>query len=246
MVPAMADGRIIAPEGTDKKRRGDVVYGELVARIVAGDYADGERLPTEHALAREFSVSRPVVREALMRLRADGIVAARQGSGTFVQRRPPERLIIYSRPEDVSGLLRAFEMRLAFEGAMARLAAERRRDASLAAIGRIQQRFGDELAAGHGLRAETDLAFHRAIAAATENEYFLTMMDAVAPAVLGQMDVALNITRTSGVERARVVFGEHQHILDAIAAGDGEGAEIAMRSHIAAARRRLTDRSRPV
>jgi DNA-binding FadR family transcriptional regulator len=58
------------------------------------------------------------------------------------------------------------------------------------------------------------------------------------------MDVALSLTRTRGPERAAAVFAEHARILDAIGAGDGEGAEIAMRYHIDQARKRLTDRKR--
>jgi GntR family transcriptional repressor for pyruvate dehydrogenase complex len=228
----------------EKQRRSDVVYGELVSRIVAGEYPAGERLPTEHELARGFAVSRPVIREALMRLRADGIVAARQGSGTFVQRRPPDRIIAFAKPQDLSAMLRAFEMRLAFEGAMARLAAERREASDIAALAEHQETLRREMEAGAGMSPATDLAFHRAIAAATRNEYFLIVIDAIGGAVLGQMGLALSITREKGLERARVVFGEHERIREAIRDGDGEGAEIAMRAHIDQAKRRLTDRTR--
>ncbi|MFP3271168.1 MAG: GntR family transcriptional regulator, partial [Paraburkholderia sp.] len=66
----------------------DKIYGDILNQILEGEYKEGERLPTEHALAERFETSRPTVREALARLRADGIIVTRHGSGTTVARRP--------------------------------------------------------------------------------------------------------------------------------------------------------------
>jgi len=66
----------------------DKIYSDILNRILEGEYKEGERLPTEHALAERFETSRPTVREALARLRADGIIVTRHGSGTTVARRP--------------------------------------------------------------------------------------------------------------------------------------------------------------
>jgi GntR family transcriptional regulator len=56
----------------------------LKAEIVAGAYPVGSRLPTEDQLCGRFAVSRYTVREALRRLRDDGLVSSRQGAGTMV------------------------------------------------------------------------------------------------------------------------------------------------------------------
>jgi DNA-binding FadR family transcriptional regulator len=61
------------------QRLGDQLYERILHRIVAGELAEGERLPSEARLCEEFGVSRPVVREALSRLQADGMVVSRQG-----------------------------------------------------------------------------------------------------------------------------------------------------------------------
>ncbi|MGF6917132.1 DNA-binding transcriptional MocR family regulator [Paraburkholderia sp. 40] len=55
----------------DRKTKGlpDQIYGDILNRILEGEYKEGERLPTEHALAERFATSRPTVREALARLR---------------------------------------------------------------------------------------------------------------------------------------------------------------------------------
>lgn len=58
----------------------------LTRRIIAGDYPVGSKLPTERALAEEFDVARHVIREALKRIEAVGLVTIRQGSGIYVQR----------------------------------------------------------------------------------------------------------------------------------------------------------------
>ena len=62
----------------------DVVYDSIRRAIANGDYAEDERLPGENALADQFDVSRPVIRAALKRLREEGLVTSRQGSGSYV------------------------------------------------------------------------------------------------------------------------------------------------------------------
>jgi DNA-binding FadR family transcriptional regulator len=122
----------IPPQRRD--RLADQVYDRLLEDIVSGRYAIGDRLPAETTMARDFSVSRPVVREALHRLQADGLVSSRQGSGTFVARVPPRQIIKLAPKGSIAGILRTFEVRIALEGQAARLAAERRSKAQLAGL----------------------------------------------------------------------------------------------------------------
>ena len=68
----------------------DRVYREILGSIIDGEFKEGDKLPTELALTGRFTASRPTIREALSRLRADGITSTRQGSGTFVKRRPDQ------------------------------------------------------------------------------------------------------------------------------------------------------------
>ena len=89
----------------------------MLELIAAGQIAEGDKLPSEHQISQRFSVSRPVVREALARLRDDGIIVARHGIGSFVRRRPPQGLIDYAGADDVAGLMRCMEARLAVEPA---------------------------------------------------------------------------------------------------------------------------------
>ncbi len=131
-----------------RERLADQVYGRLIAAMADGQYGEDDRLPAEQALAASFGVSRPVIREALTRLQADGFVQARQGSGTYVLKRPPQRLTRFAAAGGLAAFLRAFEVRIALEPQAARLAAERRSDADLAAIRAAQEALEAAQAAG--------------------------------------------------------------------------------------------------
>ena len=112
----------------------DRVYRELLALIIQGDLQEGDRLSTEQAIADQFKTSRPTVREALSRLRADGIIASRQGAGTFVTRRPDPDLPRFMPLESLSDVRRCLEFRIVIEGGAAALAAEMADEADLAQI----------------------------------------------------------------------------------------------------------------
>jgi len=60
------------------------IYETLYQRILRGDYQNGDRIPTENELAKQFSTSRPTVARALTRLQKAGLIERRAGSGTYV------------------------------------------------------------------------------------------------------------------------------------------------------------------
>ena len=70
------------------------IVDELRAEILAGRRAAGERLPSEHELAGRYGTSRPTVRRAVARLKAEGLVVTSQGRGAFVRPKPHVRLLI--------------------------------------------------------------------------------------------------------------------------------------------------------
>lgn len=70
------------------------IVDELRAEIVDGRRAAGERLPSEHELAGHYGTSRPTVRRAVARLKAEGLVVTSQGRGAFVRPKPHVRLLI--------------------------------------------------------------------------------------------------------------------------------------------------------
>lgn len=222
---------------------GDQLYGQILDQIVSGRLEEGEKLPTEKEISAMFGVSRPVVRDALNRLRADGLVQARQGSGTYVLRRPSDRLKTFANSADMAALLRCFEVRIPLEAAAAALAAERRTASQLARIEKIFDRMKGDVKTGH-ITIDNDLSFHAAIAEATGNEFFPGVLKHLHGSVAGFMDVSLNITRTGSRERIQEVLKEHTIILEAIQAREQDAAEVAMRFHLGQSRRRTLDRNR--
>jgi DNA-binding FadR family transcriptional regulator len=221
-------------------RLADVLYGQLLMRIVNGDVAEGDRLPSEAEIGKMFGASRPVVRQALMQLQIDGLVYARKGAGTFVRMRPPARLNDFVEPADVASYLRSLELRTAVESEAARLAALRRTRSHLKTIKDAARALEDAITRkepGH----EQDYGFHMAIADATDNELFVRVLEDLADTMHGSMAMGLSLTSTGSDLRRRQVLREHWQIADAIAAQDAEAASLYMRFHLVQTRTRTTD-----
>jgi GntR family transcriptional regulator, transcriptional repressor for pyruvate dehydrogenase complex len=226
----------------DRPRLSDTIYGQLLDEIMSGRFSAGERLPTENQLAQRFSVSRPVVREALQRLQTDGIVISRQGSGTYVQRSPSQRIAeLTGGKEGLHEVLQVMELRMALEELAAKLAARNRTEEQVAEIERAWQALGD--AFGHGPAAkEADYKFHRAIAIASGNALLVEALDQLSEHIKTGMNVTLSLTREASQQRKARVLDEHYRIVHAIRVGDADSAAIAARYHLDQVRNRLLDR----
>jgi GntR family transcriptional regulator, transcriptional repressor for pyruvate dehydrogenase complex len=225
-----------------KKRQtlADQLYGQILEQIVSNNLKQGERLPSENSIATAFGVSRPVVREALRKLQEDGLAEARRGVGTFVRRRPPEKLIEFATAESVAGLMRAMEARITVEHATARMATQRATPKDIARIAAAL----DQLEVSMQARTpsvEQDYEYHRAIAAASGNEVFILMLDSTREAIERGIDVAQKLTREGSQARLEAVILEHRQIFEAIRTGDSEAAGVSMSYHLLQARTRITD-----
>lgn len=218
----------------------DQIYGRILELIVSGQLAEGDKLPSEHQISARFSVSRPVVREALLRLRNDGVLSARHGVGSFVRRRPPQGLIEHARADDVAGLMRCMEARLAVEAAAARHAALR---ASPQDLTRLEETIAlmERTMRQRQPMQQADFDFHMAVARATGNEIFCEMLNATRPLMMKAIAIAQKLTSEGSEARIETVLEEHRQILEAIRSRDSEGASLLMSIHLVHARRRVTD-----
>ncbi|UZX01215.1 FadR family transcriptional regulator [Arthrobacter sp. CDRTa11] len=215
---------------------------DLRTRIVDGVIQPGEKLPSENTLIGEFGVSRTVVRSALTRLQAEGLVETERGRGSFALTPPAEGTPAGpgSRPVvTMEDRLHLLEFRMGVEAEAAALAARNHTDRQLRAVDKALEEF--TASADHPAHAmKSDYEFHRAIAAASGNPFYSDCLTA-----LGQTMIAMPRTRLmTGVEHyARDNFDqvvhEHRSILAAIADRDEASAAAAMRSHLANSRRRL-------
>ena len=209
------------PNYDGRGTHGQVV--EAIGRaIVRGEHPEGATLDIA-ALQAEHGVSLTVVREALKVLAGKGLVGARQRRGTFVQPRErwnlldPDVLLWEITPDTLPGMLdQLAEVRAIVEPAASALAASRRDEADLAAIATTltsMEQAGDPAAS-----TSADLAFHRAVLAATKND------------LLARVEL---LTRSLFEERDRLVHEHvdgsaslslHRHLFEAIVAGDPAAA----------------------
>ena len=214
------------------------IYERIFELIVSGEYPERSRLPSEFELSRRFGASRPIVREALARLRDDGLIVSRQGSGSYVQRRPDAAVLRFVPVGSVADIQRCFEFRVGIEGAAAALAALRWEEEDLAEIRAALQDLDDCIREGR-LGVEADARFHRAIAEATHNPFHVSVQRSLEPHVAFGMNLARNLSLLRPAARLRIVQDEHEVIVGAIEARDPEQARTAMETHIENARRRV-------
>jgi len=214
-----------------------MVFERIQKSIKSGAYAVDERLPPEHALAAEFQVSRPVVREALRRLRDQGLIYSRRGAGSFVREQGIREPLGFGQIENLSDLQHCYEFRLTIEPEAAAMAAQRRSPEALQKIKRALALLRDATNR-QAHREDADFMFHLSIAQSSTNPYFVTAMKAL------EEHIAVGM-RLHGLSLKRMVDGlthvlvEHMAITDAIEAGDVEGARNLMRAHLAGSRDRL-------
>ena len=217
----------------------DRVSSALIDLICRKDFPPGTRLPSEMAMAERFGVSRTVIREAVSRLKSEGLVESRQGSGVFVRAGnmdAPFR-INPNIMDSVQSVLQVVEIRKALEGEIAALAAERRSEDQMGAIRRALEKIDAAVATGSD-GVDADIVFHRTITEATGNPHFLALIEFL----FNFLRKATQITR--GIEATRAVLtqqvkDEHRAIVEAIDNQDAKAARVAARLHMERASRRL-------
>jgi DNA-binding FadR family transcriptional regulator len=214
------------------------IASHIGKEIAEGRIMPGEKLPTEHILAKTFGVSRSVVREAIAQLRNEGLVETRQGVGAFVTEALGRGSIRIEQADlhDRESFRSLFQLRMPLEIEAAGLAAVHHDDADLKKLDdSLAQMTGAEKWTDQGIVA--DLVFHRALAAATHNEYYPLFIGFIAE----RISLAINVARAAAVleEIVEVTIAEHVAIRDAVATRDPLVARTAMRHHIMGAAGRL-------
>ena len=213
----------------------------LLAQIRTGKIALGAKLPTEAEIIAAHGVSRTVVREAISRLSAQGVVVTRHGIGTFVSETGAvgKFLIDASELGTVLEVLAVLELRISLESEAAGLAAERRTAAQLKSLRRDCDAFARSIAQG-GETIKPDFTFHLHIAEATGNRYFAHLMEYLGTMIIPRTRVnTANLAREDRTVYLQRVCREHESIYEAIASQRADAARNAMRTHLTNSRERL-------
>jgi GntR family transcriptional regulator, transcriptional repressor for pyruvate dehydrogenase complex len=199
----------------------------IKARIAAGDWVLGQRLPSISQLAQTLGVGTGSVREAVKVLASLGIIRIEHGRGMFVasaQRAQPDP---YQHFQDVGAgsVLALCEARRILEPELAAFAAERGTDADLQSI--REQALAMERLAGEGLDfSEPDLQFHRQIALSAHNPVLARMMDGVNDLLRESQKITLEPAMTQRAVRY------HHLIADAICERNPLQARLLMLAHV--------------
>ncbi len=228
-----------------QKRLADRLYEQILEQIVSGKLEEGTRLPSEAEFCRLFQVSRSIVREALSRLQADGLVRSRQGSGTFVQQRPSDDFMKLAAPGSIADVLRCYELRICFESEVAGLAAQRRTKAQINQISLTLKEL-ERITGTSELGIEADVEFHKSFVAACGNHLFVSIFSALEPIIKSGLKIGRGLSLLDDQSRLELVFREHARIYDAIRDGKPDAAAAAVRAHFSSSLKRiLSDHPKP-
>lgn len=199
------------------------VVDALYEALRSGEFAPGDRLPSEPQLASSYGVSRSAIREAIRELLALDLVEIQRGRGTFVRALPPELLVQpggFHETLERKVALELIEVRLIVEPEVAALAARRASADDMSRLRRDVE--GLRRSLGVLAKPPEDLRFHLDLVRAAHNTALLRISSPI---------IAF-YHRDEGLSSQRDV-DEHKAVLDAIERRDGSAAREAMRAHLA-------------
>ncbi|MER9303991.1 FadR family transcriptional regulator [Mesorhizobium sp. M0293] len=203
------------------------VADQLRQLIDSGEFAVGDRLPTERDLADQLGISRPTVREALIALEVEGRIRIRVGSGIYVTDPPNTAASEAATDEGPFELLRAREF---VEGAIAAEAALHIRPADLKLLDDVLRRM-EAMRHPNKMTIALDREFHTAVAGILENAVLVRFIGELFDQRMNPYFERLS-TYFENKDSWQIAAGEHRAVRDAIAARDPERAKAAMQHHL--------------
>lgn len=214
-----------------RKSRKDVIFEKLEELIETGFWKPGEQILTEAELSVRFNVGRSTVREAMNRLRAQGVVESVPGRGTFVKRPPEPRPELFrsTLPDALTReeLLDVMDFRFCVEPVVAALATRHATKQEIEELRAMTDRQKNNPLQSSEFYAETDLAFHILMAQASRNPLFLASMRTAKPWMMKQHLL------TSSVPEMRPMGPRyHYQLIEALEERLPRKAEAIMRAHI--------------
>lgn len=230
--PQGIDPAIRAATNRPYRLLSDKAYDDLMQLLGTPGFEPRARLPGETVLAQRLGVSRPVLRQAFARLREEGRIQARKGSGTFVTDALPQvKPLSLGTLENIADIRAFLEFRCFIEGEAAARAALMRNADQMHKVSLCRERFEQALAAGSDA-VEEDVAFHDAVAQACDNRFFGMTMTALAPQTRFSIGLSRRLAGRPREARTAGVCREHLAIELAVGRHDAAAARHAMEAHL--------------
>jgi DNA-binding FadR family transcriptional regulator len=203
----------------------DTAIEAIRGEIFSKRWAVGDKLPNEATLSAMLSVSRGTIREAVRVLASQGLLETRQGSGTYVLSTTDTALPLTMARR--AGLRDLFEARCALDVEAARLAAVRQTPQTVATLRTLLAQRGNFEGGDKAAFVARDLAFHQAVIAASGNRAMIEIYNFFSASIAGTIEATL------GEDIPEPDMQAHADIIEAIATGDPEKADAAVRRFMA-------------
>ena len=203
------------------------IYHQIHDAIISGQYAVGEKLPSEKELCEMFNVSRVPVREALSALELNGLVDSTRGAGVYVARTTHEgdEWILDIDPRDI------ITTRMELEPKIARLAASQISEKQRDELNEIMERFQKEMGEDSYSMA-VDKEFHLFLARISGNMLYAKIMELVFKTMESRMQELIR-NRTAEIQEYREQNNrEHLQIAQAVLNGHSNEAFACMKEHM--------------
>jgi GntR family transcriptional regulator, transcriptional repressor for pyruvate dehydrogenase complex len=214
------------------------IANSIMKKIVTGDFKSGEFLPSERHLQDEYQVSRPIIREALQIVAAQGLVSSSSRQGTVVStdiNQPVLQALFLACVRSNVFLEDVLTVRAVLEPHAASLAATNATSAQvrelLSVVNQIEEiEIADFFKGGLQKWRQLDTEFHKLIAQSTQNQVYVILIEVLIEILVSQRRSELESAVTE--ETLNRAIKEHRAISDAIANGDALSAAESMRLHL--------------
>jgi len=219
-------------QAIEQQRMYQQIANQIAGLIHDGQFKSGDRLPPERDLAKEFGVSRNVVREAMVALELAGLIEVRIGAGTFVllNRERGIKFAPLGQSDIGPGPFELLSARRVVEGEVAFIAAQTAADDQIANIREALMRMERD-PVPYRISRNWDRIFHTRIAAATGNTVFVSLVDTMWKAMLDPMFETLSL-HARLPEHHRMTVDDHRAILAGLESRDAAAARDAMQAHL--------------
>ena len=207
-------------------------------QILTGSLKGGDKIPTEREICEYHQVSRVVVREAISRLRHEGLLLSQQGKGVFVVAPEDSKFLSITDQsiDKVDDFRKLYEVRKILESGTAALAANYRNQTDIEMLeSSIEDMANPNI--NNESYVEADMAFHRAIARASSNIFLAHFISFVDSKLKESISIAL--AKLNFRDTVEISAAEHKKILLCIKGRDANGAQLAMLEHLEKSSSRL-------